>query len=133
MKENIAATTRISGDLAAVNNVVGEHGTTLGQIATKDRNGRWIPAIEQDNPELQSQVQKAVKEAILPPPLPSWGTLRIYNRMSTSQYIEINGVGHNIGPWSLLMQLCLPPGRSLGFRGMRELALVGRPRIIFRR
>jgi uncharacterized coiled-coil protein SlyX len=92
-------------------------GVTLGQIAAKDSTGRWIPArldlLTKQSAEFKEQFGKAVSEVTPPaapqPVQPTWGTVRIDNRMLTSQYIEINGFGRWVSPLSYV-DVTVPAG-----------------------
>lgn len=83
----------------------------LGHIVKKDSAGTPIVAIREltQNAEFKDDFRKAVNEVVERPVPPPLGTIRIDNRMATSQYLEVNGVGRWIGPLNSL-DVVVPAG-----------------------
>ena len=103
---------KLEGDLEKNVAATYEHGVMLKEIATQDSKGRWIPGnfekLTKENPEFKEQFGKAVHE-VIPSPISPWGTLRISNQMLTWQYLDVNGIGHWVGPQSYL-DVIVPAG-----------------------
>ena len=84
----------------------------LGHIIKNDSSGTPIVAIREmtQNPEFKDEFRRAVNEVVEPRLVPApLGTIRIVNRMGTSQYLEVNGVGRWIGPLGAL-DVVVPAG-----------------------
>ena len=74
---------------------------------------RVLDLLTKQSAEFKEQFGKAVSE-VAPPPTPqpaqpTWGTVRIDNRMLSSQYIEINGFGRWVSPLSYI-DVTVPAG-----------------------
>lgn len=101
MKERLD---KVEKDLKANMEVAMEHRAILGEVATKDLTGHWIPAIGDltNNLQFTVSVDDAVRKAIRNATPPQWGTVRIDNRMLSWQKLEVNGTSHWVGPLSTL-------------------------------
>jgi hypothetical protein len=75
----------------------------LGRIVKKDTAGNPIVAIREmtQNAEFKDEFRKAVNEA-LERPAPSSGKIRLDNRMPDWEFLEVDGIGHWVGPSSYL-------------------------------
>jgi hypothetical protein len=106
---------------------VNEQRSILGEIATQDHEGRWIPAIGNaaDNGQFREEFRDAVRDA-LPSVLPQLGRVRIENRMPNLQHIEVNGMDHWVGPGSTL-DVIVPAGsattRLVDYEGQKKWRL----------
>jgi DNA repair exonuclease SbcCD ATPase subunit len=95
---------KLEADVKANVEVTGEQQKVLGQIAEKDGANNSILSIlklTNQNPQFRDDLSKAI-EKVTPQPPPSWGTVRIENRMETSQDFEVNGVSYWVPPRSFL-------------------------------
>ena len=95
---------RLEKDLQTINEVAIEQRKIIDQIVKTDGAGNATVAIGRvtTDPQFSSAVDEAVGKAISRLTPPAWNTVRIDNRMLTSQYIEVNGGGHWIAPQSIL-------------------------------
>jgi len=95
---------KIEGDVEENVNATQQQRAELGRIVKKDGLGNSIIAIGEltkQSSEFKEDLRKAVREVTQPPP-PPWGTVRIDNRMLSWQYLDVNGIGHWVGPLSYL-------------------------------
>lgn len=83
----------------------------LGHIVEKDGTGAPIVSIRDlmQSSQFKTEFRNAVDQVL--PRLPPSGTVRIVNRMGSSQYLEVDGVGHWIGPLSTL-DVVVPAGEA---------------------
>ncbi len=109
LKERLA---KVEKDVQFNLEVVSEQRTVLGQIATQDNSGRWIPAIgkAKDNSQFKDDFRDAVRDAI-PSVVPQLGKVRIENRMPNLQHIRVNGADHWVGPGNSL-DVIVPAGSA---------------------
>jgi hypothetical protein len=108
----------------------------LGHIVKKDSAGAPIVSISDlmQSAQFRAEFRSAVDD-VVQPRLPSptgtvlpqpMGTIRIVNRMGTSQFLEVNGVGRWISPLSS-QDVVVPPGvattRLTGYEAMKSWPL----------
>ena len=94
---------KLEKDLQAMNEAIIEQRSIVGQVATQDNAGGWIPAIGKvaKDPRFTAAVDEVVGKAIdkrTLQALPPWATVRIDNRMSSWQKLEVNDIAYWIPP-----------------------------------
>jgi hypothetical protein len=120
---------KVERDLQANLEAVDDQRKAIGQIAKRDNAGQSIVSIGEmarQSPQFKEEFRQAVRDAMptsSPQPL---GTVRIDNRMSSSQYIEVNGVGRWVAPRGVL-EVAAPAGwattRLPGYEGIKYWSL----------